>query len=130
MNASDLPRGGRGRSYRRGMRLALGLSAAVLALAGCASDSEGSEESQAGSADDLPECSEVWIDGESLDSEYSGCLVDGQPSLPSFIPCESGDQFVDYEEAYFAVVGGEITEASTDSAEYAAAFEECTGEPA
>lgn len=110
------------------MRLALGASVLVLALAGCASNSEGSEESQAGSADDLPDCSEVWVDGETLDPEYSGCQVDGQPELPSPVQCESGDQLISYDDAFFAAAGGEITEAPTDSSEYAAALEECTGE--
>ncbi len=109
------------------MRIVLGLSALVLAATGvaCTDQTESNESGTAGRADELGECADIWVDGEMLDGGYQGCTVDGQPELPSIVTCESGDQFTTYDDRFFAVLGGEIVEASTDSAEYTAAVEEC-----
>lgn len=109
------------------MRIALGLSALVLAATGvaCSDQTENNESGTAGRADELGECADVWIDGETLDAGYQGCSVDGQPELPSVVTCESGDQFTTYDDRFFAVLGGQITEASAGSTEYEAAVEEC-----
>lgn len=109
------------------MRIALGLSALVLAATGvaCSDQTENNESGTAGRADELGECADVWIDGGTLDAGYQGCSVDGQPELPSVVTCESGDQFTTYDDRFFAVLGGEITEASAGSTEYEAAVAEC-----
>lgn len=112
------------------MRIALGLSALVLSFAGagCSLSNENNDPGTAGRADELGPCEDVWIDGETLDSGYEGCTVEGQSVLPSVITCESGEQLTTYDDTFYALLGGEIVEASS-TAEYDAAYEECTGEP-
>ncbi len=109
------------------MRIALGLSALVLTFTGvaCSDQTENNESGTAGRSDELGECADVWIDGETLDAGYQGCSIDGEPMLPNVVTCESGDQFTTFDDQFFAVLGGEITEAPADSAEYTAALEEC-----
>ncbi len=109
------------------MRLTLGLLALVLALTGaaCSDQTENNESGSAGRADELGECTDIWIDGEILDAGYQGCTIEGRPMLPNVVTCESGDQFTTFDDEFFAVLGGEITEASADSSEYTAAVEEC-----
>ncbi len=109
------------------MRRTLGLCALVLALTGvaCSDQSENNESGTAGRADELGECADIWIDGETLDAGYQGCTIEGRPMLPNVVTCESGDQFTTFDGQFFGVLGGEITEASADSEEYTAAIEEC-----
>lgn len=111
------------------MRIALGLSALVLSFvgAGCANETESVEDGPSGRNDELVECSEVWVDGEPIEADYQGCLLDGEPVLPNREVCENEDQLVTFEDEYYAILGEEVVEASTDSAEYAAVVQECSG---
>ncbi len=108
------------------MRLVLGLCALILPLAACGD--ENLDESQAGEAGDLQDCAEVWVDGATLEQDYQGCTEDGQQVAPVVVGCEDGGQLTTYDDAFVARLGGEVLEAPASSAEYVAAYEECTGE--
>lgn len=114
------------------MRIALGLSVLVLSFAGagCSNETESVEDGPAGRNDELVDCAEVWVDGEPIEADYQGCLLDGEPVLPNREVCENDDQLVTFEDEYYAILGEEVVEASRDSAEYAAVLQECSGRAA
>jgi len=60
----------------------------------------------------LPDCQEVWIDGQQLAADYSGCRRGGRVVEPNLRECtnDAGNQLAIYDERFFAVLGGRITE--------------------
>lgn len=112
------------------MRTRLAICAALALLAtGCSGDDTGADDSgSAATAESgTPACSEVWIDGETLPGDYEGCTNDdGSIEAAATLECDSGiGTFATYQDEFFALLGGEITEAPSDSEEYAAAYEDC-----
>lgn len=114
------------------MRTRLAICAALALMAsGCSSDDgETSAESDTATAPEssgTPACAEVWVDGETLPEDYEGCEnEDGSIEAAATIECDSGiGTFATYQDEFFALLGGEITEAPSSSEEYAAAYEEC-----
>ncbi|HWL97232.1 MAG TPA: hypothetical protein VNP20_07795 [Nocardioidaceae bacterium] len=99
----------------------------LLGLTACSGDdSPDSNNDQV--ASEVPGCSEVWVDGETLPDDYEGCAdEDGGLVAAETTECESGETFTTYEDRFYAVLGGEITEAPSDSPEYQQAHDECTG---
>lgn len=101
----------------------------LLAVASCASPDRGSvardstEERPPGLAD----CSDQWVQGRRLPVTYEGCLLgNGDPVPADSQPCESGDStFVVYDHRYFALLGGQVTQASDSSSAYNLAFAKC-----
>jgi hypothetical protein len=105
--------------------LAVGLG---LLLAGCGSDSgttasdpetpassatSASPAEPATSAAEGPDCAAVWVEGETLAKSYQGCVSDGVLVAVERIGCSSGQTFVLYDDAYWAVRGG-LIKAATD----------------
>lgn len=74
-----------------------------------------------------PSCGEVWVDGATLPAKYDGCVrPDGSIEAAVVYDCDSGiGRFTGYDDRFFALLGGKITEAGSDSPEYGAAYEEC-----
>lgn len=77
---------------------ALGL---MLPLLGCSAESANDPSS-------LRECSDVWDEGATLPTSYSGCTVGGQLIAPELLECNSaGERWTTYDH-FAAVLGGEI----------------------
>lgn len=101
----------------------------LAALAACSSDTgAGGDPKPEQSPNELPACSEVWVDGAVLSMNYLGCTnEDGSVEGAAGVECESGaGLFVTYQDRFFALSGGQITEATTDSDAYAEAYHACT----
>jgi hypothetical protein len=83
--------------------------AATFVLAACGDEQIG-RPNEAASA--LPDCQEVWVDGQQLDADYSGCLRGGRVVKPNLRDCTNdvGNQLAIYNKRFFAVLGGQITE--------------------
>lgn len=100
-----------------------------MTAAGCSSDDSGGEPESGGEAAEsgTPVCSDVWVDGGTLPEDYAGCEnADGSIEAAATIKCDSGiGAFTTYQDEFFALLGGEITEAPSTSEEYSAAYEEC-----
>lgn len=114
------------------MRTRLAICAALALLAtGCSSDDSGdgvvADATNAPESGGLPACADVWVDGETLPEDYDGCEnPDGSIEEPVIYDCDSGiGRFTTYRDELHALLGGEITEAPSNSEEYAAAYEEC-----
>lgn len=92
--------------------------AAGLALSACAGNPLGSDSS-------LPDCVDVWVDGEQLPDGYDGCRVDGQTVEPEVFECvmRTDDELVTYRDdskpprVWTALRGKEIRE-DTDGATF------------
>jgi hypothetical protein len=100
---------------------ALALAALSLGLAACGSNS---------TADNLPSCAEVWVDGKTLPGDYGGCGNDDSITAAVTINCKDGSKFTTYEDRFFAILGGtvhaNVGEPGTDPA-YVAAYDACVG---
>jgi hypothetical protein len=89
-------------------------------------------------AAELPECSEVWVDGKTLPADYEGCVRDGETVEANPQPCGDGpDEFVQYVYVeddvtypFIAILGEKVIEYVDDeNAPYAKTFDKCGGEP-
>ena len=96
----------RGTRSGAGARLFAG-AAALLVLAACGSDTADDEKSTAADSpsSDLPTCSSIWVTGEDLPEDYSGCLEDDETVKPEIIDCSSGQRIVTFNDEYWAVRG-------------------------
>lgn len=112
------------------MRTGLAAIALALLATGCSSsdDTDAADNgSGAETGSSVPACSDVWVNGQTLPEDYEGCM-NGDDSMEAavILECDSGiGSFAAYQDEFFALLGGEITEAPSDSDEYAAAYEEC-----
>ena len=59
----------------------------------------------------LPECSDVWIDGQDLPKDYKACTTDGETVKPVRHTCGYGATFFEHEGRFFALLGNRITDA-------------------
>lgn len=112
------------------MRTGLAAIALALLATGCSSSDEtdaADNGSDTEASSSVPACSDIWVDGQTLPEDYDGCENDGGSiEAAATIECDSGiGTFATYQDEFFALLGGEITEAPSDSDEYAAAYEEC-----
>lgn len=101
---------------------------AALLLAGCSGSDDSSKGDDSKSGDDAyPSCESVWVDGQTLPKNYEGCTSDPDTiEAPALLECDSGiGQFTSFDDRFFALLGGEITEAGPDSDEYSKAYDEC-----
>lgn len=82
-------------------------TAALLVLAGCGSETASDDEPGAAASptSELPTCSSVWVTGEDLPEDYSGCLEDDETVKPEIIDCSSGQRIVTFNDEYWAVRG-------------------------
>ena len=121
------------------MRLYLAAIALPLALAGCGGDDEptATPTVTVSSADDEvmgPDCSDVWVVGQTLPDDYEGCVDDnGVFQVAVALPCSNGEsELVSLEDEYLWVVTpGEIQQSPGEIAEdadgYGAAYRDCVG---
>jgi len=89
-------------------------------------------------AAELPECSEVWVDGKTIPADYEGCVRDGETVEANAKPCGDGpEEFVQYQYVedeitypFVAILGEKVIEYIDDeNAPYAKTFDKCGGEP-
>lgn len=59
----------------------------------------------------LPECADVWVDGEDLPKDYKACTTDGETIKPVKRACGYGAKFLEHDGRYFAMLGNRITDA-------------------
>ena len=59
----------------------------------------------------LPECTDVWIDGQDLPKDYKACTTDGETIKPVRHTCGYGATFFEHEGRFFALKGNVITDA-------------------
>jgi len=117
------------------------LAAAVLLLAGACGDDEpesaedpGTDTSTSPSAEATgdatgPACDEIWVDGAQLPRNYRGCVAEGAEVKPEKTTCSSGQIFVTYDDRFWAVTGGTISEGTSplvDDPDYAEDIGACT----
>jgi hypothetical protein len=120
--------------------LAAVLLAASLAACGGGNDEPTQEPvespSESAATADLPQCSEVWVDGKTLPSDYDGCVRDDGNAVAADVkPCGSGpEQFARYETTdeddiaypYIAILGEKVIEYTDDeNGPYAKLFNKC-----
>jgi ABC-type Fe3+-hydroxamate transport system substrate-binding protein len=122
------------------------LAAILLAvtLSACGGSDEPVEEepttpSEATSAAELPQCSDVWVDGKTIPADYEGCVgEDGKTVAADAKPCGPGpEQFVQYQYVkddvtypFVAILGEKVIEYVDDeNAPYAKTFDKCGGTP-
>lgn len=103
-------------------RLIVILSAAVAAVALVACRGDGSN---GFSIEDLPKCSEVWVEGKTLPANYHGCTDGGDITTSLIIDCIGDLKFTTYDR-FHAFLGGTITKAGPNSQENLGALSACT----
>jgi hypothetical protein len=59
----------------------------------------------------LPECADVWIDGQVLPKDYTACTSDGETIKPVRKKCGYGATFFEQDGRFFAMKGNAITDA-------------------
>lgn len=59
-----------------------------------------------------PECSEIWQDGHRVPRFYAGCADEGAYVKREAIGCSSGQRMVTYADRFYAVLGGDVHEAT------------------
>lgn len=105
-------------------------------LASCGSQTDASSENAATSpapaspSSDLPSCSEVWVNGETLPGKYAGCF-DGEVEVPAERrECSIGRPIVTYGDEFYAVPGRVVNQVEgglEGNADFADAVAACTG---
>ena len=111
-------------------RVTPALVAVLLVVSGCGSDDDGtaagSSTSPSGAESapspggvDLPECSQVWVEGEQLPVDYEGCLEDGAVLEGVVTDCVGKGQLVQHQDqagatTHFALTGRRIQSHSFD----------------
>ncbi len=70
----------------------------------------------------LPECADVWVDGQELPADYKACTTDGETIKPARKKCGYGATFLEQDGRFFAMKGHPITDAG--DLETSAAYQE------
>jgi hypothetical protein len=115
------------------------MAATILLFPACGEDpsttaddtasSAGSSESSSPSSD-APTCDDVWQDGAKLPKPYRGCLDGDRVDKGHGLPCSSGQHLYSYDDHYYAVEGGVITDTGgplNKSEKYLADAHRCLG---
>lgn len=63
------------------------------------------------STEPLPECADVWVDGQDLPKDYKACTTDGETIKPVRHTCGYGATFFEHDGRFFALKGNRITDA-------------------
>ena len=122
---------------------AVGMAAAILLFPACGEDSSTTADDTASSAgesssssestspsSDAPACEDVWQDGAKLPKPYRGCLDGDTVDKGHGLLCESGQHLYSYDDRYYAVAGGVITDTGgplAKSEKYIADAHRCRG---
>lgn len=71
-------------------------------------------------ADAMPECSEVWVEGNTLPNDYAGCrIAGGGIDQGAKYPCTDGKgELIGYNEQFFARLGGTVRAYGEDEAAF------------
>jgi len=103
-----------------------GVIVLLLALAGCAGESETSKPASQPEPS-LPACSEVWVDGATLPEGYEGCMDGGDIVAPAGYDCDSGGgQMLGHEDRFWVLTrDGVIHKGGAESGAYQADYEAC-----
>ena len=59
----------------------------------------------------LPECADVWVDGQTLPADYTACTTDGETIKPEKRKCGYGATFLEQDGQFYAMKGQPITDA-------------------
>ena len=59
----------------------------------------------------LPECTDVWVDGQDLPKDYTACTTEGETVKPARHKCGYGATFFEHDGRFFAMLGNRITDA-------------------
>ena len=59
----------------------------------------------------LPECADVWVDGQDLPKDYTACTSEGETVKPARKKCGYGATFLEQDGRFFAMAGNAITDA-------------------
>lgn len=59
----------------------------------------------------LPECADVWVDGQVLPKDYTACTSEGETITPVKKKCGYGSAFLEQDGQFFAMLGNPITDA-------------------
>lgn len=59
----------------------------------------------------LPECADVWVDGQDLPRDYKACTSEGETIKPAKKKCGYGATFYEQDGRFFAMKGNVITDA-------------------
>ena len=71
------------------------------------------------SADALPACSEVWVVGETLPTDYEGCRTKGGIDQGAHYACTDGNgELIGYDDQSFARLGGQIRAYGEDEMDF------------
>lgn len=60
---------------------------------------------------DAPDCADVWASGARLPNGYKGCVAGEQYVRADTLSCSSGQGIVKYDDRFWAVRGGTISQA-------------------
>ncbi len=123
------------------MRRIFPLVLTALLLTGCSGGSGGSDDADGGSDKPSasatptptgPSCADIWKAGETLPDDYTSCVQDGAAAAQEVYECTDGSKLVAFNDAMYAVTGGEIFEPDVqpfqDTEEYGKVYTDCTGE--
>lgn len=102
-------------------RALIALVVPILLLAGCGDNSDAESASDptptesavtetTKSADRLPDCADVWQDGETMPAGYRGCLDGDTKVARESRYCEFGKPLLTYADRFYAVPRGTIHE--------------------
>lgn len=96
------------------------VAAALVLLSACTSHTGNgaSPTTLSNSSPSLPQCSEIWVVGQTLPTDYDGCSKDATTEAAVTASCTDGDTFTTYEDRLWAKLGGPI--AATTSPGYTA----------
>ena len=126
------------------MKATLAAIVFAVSLSACGGSDEPTEEepatpTEATSAAQLPQCSDVWVDGKTFPEDYAGCVRDdGSTAEADIKQCGGGPQeFAQYQYTkdevtypFIAILGEKVIEYVDDeNAPYAKTFDKCGGEP-
>ena len=129
-------------------RLVICTATTLLLLAGCTSgsDADGSDGSDVSLTDpdetpspaapeaapSSPECAFVWVAGQVLPNDYTGCQSDGREGSQDVVECTDGASLIVYLDRFYGITGDEIIEPADaplqDTEEYGETYSACTGE--
>lgn len=59
----------------------------------------------------LPECSDVWVDGQVLPEDYTACTSEGETIKPAKRRCGYGASFLEQDGQFYAMLGKPVTDA-------------------